>query len=147
MWGNFLLYVSLVGFVAGGVFLIRASVAMGRAGYSLWPSREPLADLPRSDRREIARAIMRGQPVPPGLHARAEHWSRFMLVVAGYRWACFWLVLALFALTLDDSGRYDPVLGGFYWALWFCKVSLIGIGAGLWRSGAAARRFLKTAAA
>ncbi|MFC0548920.1 hypothetical protein [Kutzneria chonburiensis] len=129
------------------VGFVRAKAAMRRNGYSTMPSRQPMADLPKPVRKQLLRAIQRGQPVPPELQGHAERWARFVLVLARYGWAYLWLSVALLALLLNAVTGGSEVLAAMVWVLVVCLVVLVLVSLMLWQYYVAARRFLNGAAA
>jgi hypothetical protein len=147
MVGIFLLFVVLVALVLAVVSFVRAKAAMRRNGYSTMPSRQPMADLPKPVRKQLLRAIQRGQPVLPELQGHALHWARFILVLARYGWAYLWLSVALLALLLNALADASPVLAAMVWVLVACLAVLVLVSLMLWQYYVAARRFLKGAAA
>jgi hypothetical protein len=147
MVGIFLLFVALVAIVLAIVGFVRARSAMRRNGYSTAVRRQPLADLPKPVRKQLLRMIQRGQPVPPELHAHAEHWARFVLVLARYGWAYLWLSVALLALLLNAVTGGSEVLASVVWVLVVCLVVLVAMSLMLWQYYVAAQRFLRGAAA
>jgi hypothetical protein len=147
MWGIILLFVALVALVPAIVGYVRVKAAMRRAGYSTMPSRQPLADLPKPVRKQVLRAIQRGEPVPPELQAHAEHWARFILVFARYGWCYLWLGVALGCLLGNAVTDPEPALSAVVWVLVVCLVVLVLAVVMLWQYYSAARRFLRGAAA
>jgi hypothetical protein len=146
MWGIILPFVALVAVVPAVVSYVRVKAAMRRAGYSTMPRRQPLADLPKPVRKQLLRTIRRGEPVPPELQAHAEHWARFILVLARYGWSYVWLGVALIPLLLNALNP-DPVVTAQFWVLVGCLVALVLVAFMLWRYYVAARRLLSGTAA
>jgi hypothetical protein len=146
MWGIILPFVALVAVVPAVVSYVRVKAAMRRAGYSTTPRRQPLADLPKPVRKQLLRTIRRGEPVPPELQAHAEHWARFILVLARYGWSYVWLGVALIPLLLNALNP-DPVVTAQFWVLVGCLVALVLVAFMLWRYYVAARRLLSGTAA
>ena len=109
--------------------------------------RQPMAYLPMPGRKLLLRTIQRGRPVPPELHAHAEHWARFVLVLARYGWAYLWLSVALLALLLNAVTGGSEVLASVVWVLVVCLVVLVAMSFMLWQYYVAAQRFLRGAAA
>ena len=147
MWGIILLFVALVAMVLAVVSYVRAKIAMRRGGYSTMPRRQPMADLPKPVRKQLLRAIQRGEPVPPELQGHAHHWARFILVLGRYGWAYLWVAVTLLMLLLNAVSTAGPVLTDMVWVLVVSLVVLALVGVMMGRYYLAARRFLRGTAA
>ena len=141
MWGEIAVLAQFACLLVVAVIWVRMAVAHHRVGMRLFAL--PVAQLPATSRRQLLRAIRRGEDIPAEHRDAALGWARHEVMRRGVCWSNLVMVGFLTCALRAAAGHSDWRSVAAFWSAIAAMPLLVWGGGYLWRDQLAAARLLR----